>query len=110
MLRESIALFRLYQPDFVLAPIVGAEPISRTEITNRVWAYIKANNAQNPDERRQINATTPELRALFDGATRCTMFELNKLVDGHLLPARTVTNSFPQERNQRQRHTSDPRG
>ena len=45
MLRESIAFFRLHQPDFVLAPIVGAEPISRTEITNRVWAYIKANDA-----------------------------------------------------------------
>ena len=109
MLRESIAVSRLHQPDFVLATIVGAEPISRTEITNRVWAYIKANDAQNPDERRQINATTPELRALFDGAPRCTMFELNKLVDSHLLPARTVTNAFPQDRNQRQRHTPDPR-
>jgi upstream activation factor subunit UAF30 len=109
MPRESIALFRLHQPDFVLAPIVGADPISRTEITNRVWAYIKANGAQNSDERRQIDATTPELRALFDGARRCTMFELNKLVDSHLLPARNVPNSFQQDRNQRQRRTSDPR-
>ena len=110
MPRESIALFRLHQPDFVLAPIVGAEPISRTEITKRVWAYIKANGAQNPDERRQIDATTPELRALFEGATRCTMFDLNKFVDSHLLPARSSTTSFPQDRSQRQRRTSDSRG
>ena len=109
MPRENIAVFRLHQPDFVLAPIVGKEPISRTEITNRVWSYIKANGAQNPDERRQIDATTPELRALFDGATRCTMFEINKLVDSHLLPARTIPNSFQQDRSQRQRRTSDPR-
>ena len=109
MPRESIALFRLHQPDFVLAPIVGGEPISRTEVTNRVWAYIKANDAQNPDERRHINATTPELRALFEGATRCTMFEINKLIDSHLLPPRNVPNSFQQERNQRQRRTPDPR-
>jgi chromatin remodeling complex protein RSC6 len=110
MPRESIALFRLHQPDFVLAPIVGAEPLSRTEITKRVWSYIKANGAQNPGERRQIDATTPELRALFDGATRCTMFDLNKLVDSHLLPVRSSSNAFPQDRNQRQKKTSDPRG
>jgi len=109
MPRDSIALFRLHQPDFVLAPIVGVEPLSRMEITKRVWSYIDANGAQNPNERRQLNATTPELRALFDGATRCTMFELNKLVDSHLLPARNVANAFQQDRNQRQRRTSDPR-
>jgi len=109
MPRESIALFRLHQPDFVLAPIVGAEPLSRSEITKRVWSYIEANGAQNADERRQIDATTPELRALFDGATRCTMFELNKIIDSHLLPARSATNAFPQDRSQRQRHSTDPR-
>jgi chromatin remodeling complex protein RSC6 len=103
MPRESTAFSRPQQPDFVLAPIVGAEPISRAEITKRVWSYIKANGAQNSLDRPQIHATTPQLRALFDGASSCTMFELTKYVDSHLLSAESSVNTSQQDRNRRQK-------
>jgi chromatin remodeling complex protein RSC6 len=104
MPRESTPFSRPQQPDFVLAAIVGAEPIPRAEITKRVWSYIKANGAQNSLERPQIQATTPQLRALFDGASSCTMFELTKYVDSHLLSAaESSKNTSEQDRNRRQK-------
>ena len=103
MPRESTAFSRPQQPDFVLAPIVGAEPIPRAEITKRVWSYIEANGAQNSVERRQILATTPQLRALFDGASSCTMFELTKYVDSHLLAVESPKPASQQDRNRRQK-------
>ena len=103
MPRESTAFSRLQQPDFVLAAIVGVEAIPRAEITKRVWSYIKENGAQNSLERPQIQATTPELRALFDGASSCTMFELTKYVDSHLLSAESSKNTSQQDRNRRQK-------
>ena|SRR5215510_5252574 len=102
MPRESTALSRPQQPDFVLAAIVGAEPIPRAEITKRVWSYIKANGAQSSLDRPQIQATTPQLRALFDGASSCTMFELTKYVDGHLLSDESSKNTSEEDRNRRQ--------
>jgi chromatin remodeling complex protein RSC6 len=114
MPRESTAFSPPQQPDFVLAAIVGAEPIPRAEITKRVWSYIRANGAQSSRERPQIQATTPQLRALFDGASSCTMFELTKYVDGHLLSTESSKNTSQQDRDRRQkvrliREEKDPR-
>jgi chromatin remodeling complex protein RSC6 len=71
------------QPDDALAAIVGSEPLPRTEVTKRVWDYIKANNLQDPDDKRQIRADDKLLK-VFDGRDRVSMFEMTKLVNGHL--------------------------
>jgi upstream activation factor subunit UAF30 len=81
--RASGALARPVQPDEALAAVVGAGPLPRTEITKRVWAYIRERNLQDPQNRRNVNADET-LRALFDGKTQVTMFELAKLVNGHV--------------------------
>jgi upstream activation factor subunit UAF30 len=78
---------RPQQPDAVLAAIVGPEPRPRTEITKRVWAYIKAHGLQDPTDRRVIFARTPEFRALLQGANACSMFQLPQFVFGHTTPA-----------------------
>lgn len=72
------------QPDTVLAAIVGAEPLPRTEITVRIWAYIKAHSLQDKSNRRQINADDT-LRPLFGGRDSVTMFELQTCVSAHLV-------------------------
>ena len=76
------ALAKPVQPDPVLAALVGAGPLPRTEITKRVWAYICERNLQDPQNRRNVNADET-LQVLFDGKTQVTMFELAKLVNGH---------------------------
>jgi chromatin remodeling complex protein RSC6 len=75
------------QPDAVLGAIVGTEPLPRTEITKKIWTHIKANGAQDATNRRQINATTPELRALFGVHSWVTMFDLPRIAAQHYTPA-----------------------
>lgn len=70
------------QPDALLAAIVGSDPLPRTQITVKLWAYIKANGLQDKTNRRKINADEP-LKAVFNGASSVTMFEMPKLVYGH---------------------------
>jgi upstream activation factor subunit UAF30 len=65
-----------------LAKIVGSEPLPRTEVTKRVWDYIKEHKLQDATNRRQINADD-NLRALF-GQESVTMFEMTKLINQHL--------------------------
>jgi len=77
------ALAKPVRPDEVLATVVGPGPLPRTEITKRVWAYIREHNLQDPGNRRNINADE-KLRALFNGKTQASMFELSKFVNGHL--------------------------
>lgn len=77
--------FPRVQPDAALAAIVGAEPITRAEITVRLWAYIRSHGLQDTTNRRQINADLA-LEALFDGAASVTMFELPKCVSRHVAP------------------------
>ena len=71
------------QPDATLSAIVGSEPITRADVTKRIWDYIKSNNLQDSADRRRINADD-KLRAIFDGKAQVSMFEMTKLVNQHL--------------------------
>ncbi|MBI4409807.1 MAG: SWIB/MDM2 domain-containing protein [Gemmatimonadetes bacterium] len=81
----SPALMKPVQPSPELAAIVGNEPIPRTEVTKRLWDYIKQKGLQDPKEKRMINADD-KLRAVFGGKSRVSMFEMTKLVNQHLKP------------------------
>jgi len=70
-------------PDAALAEIVGKDPLPRTEVTKRVWDYIRQHNLQDPNDKRTIKADA-KLKAVLDGKDSVTMFELTKLVNGHL--------------------------
>ena len=66
-----------------LQPIVGSKPLPRTEVTKRLWDYIKKNKLQDPKERRNINADD-NLKKIFNGRKQVSMFEMTKLVSKHL--------------------------
>ena len=68
------------QPDAMLAAVVGSNPIPRTEITKKLWGYIKRNGLQDAKERRMINADD-KLRPVFGGKGKVSMFEMTKLVN-----------------------------
>lgn len=71
------------QPSADLAPIVGSNPIPRSEVTKRVWDYIKANGLQDKQNKRMINADD-KLRKIFGGKNQVSMFEMTALVNKHL--------------------------
>ena len=71
------------QPDEVLAPIVGSKPIPRSEVTKKLWEYIKKNNLQDEKKKTNINADDA-LKAVFGGKKTVTMFEMTKLVSQHI--------------------------
>jgi len=71
------------QPDAALAAVVGGSPIPRTEITKKLWQYIKRNGLQDQKERRMINADD-KLKAVFGGKGKVSMFEMTKLVNKHI--------------------------
>ena len=79
----NAAFMRPVTPSDALVPVVGSKPIPRTEVTKRLWAYIKKNNLQDKTNRRQINAD-PTLKAVFGGKASVNMFEMTKLVGKHL--------------------------
>ena len=79
----NAAFMRPVQPDAVVAAVVGAKPIPRTEVTKRLWAYIKKNGLQDSKNRRMINADAA-LKAVFGGKASVNMFEMTKLVGKHL--------------------------
>jgi upstream activation factor subunit UAF30 len=70
-------------PSATLAAVVGADPVPRTEITKKVWVYIKEHNLQDPANKRMINADA-KLEAVFDGKKQVSMFEMTKLISNHL--------------------------
>lgn len=70
-------------PDETLAAVVGAEPMPRTEITKRIWDYIRKHGLQDASDKRKINADA-NLKALFGGKDSATMFELTKYVSVHV--------------------------
>jgi upstream activation factor subunit UAF30 len=80
--KPNPALQKPLQPSEELAAVVGAEPLPRAEVVSRVWAYIKAQGLQNPEDRREIVADE-KLRPVF-GKDRVTMFEMNKYLAQHL--------------------------
>ena len=67
----------------VLQPIVGSKPLPRTEVTKRLWDYIKKNKLQDAKERRNINADD-NLKKVFGGKKTVSMFDMTKLVNKHL--------------------------
>ena len=66
-----------------LAVIVGSNPIPRTEVVKKLWAYIKKNKLQDTQNKRNINADE-NLKTVFEGKSTVTMFEMTKLVNKHL--------------------------
>jgi chromatin remodeling complex protein RSC6 len=70
-------------PDATVAEVVGEKPIPRTEVTKRLWAYIKKNGLQDKKNRRMINADEA-LKPVFGGRASVNMFEMTKLVNKHL--------------------------
>jgi chromatin remodeling complex protein RSC6 len=76
-------LQKAVRPSAELAAIVGQEPLPRTEITRKLWDYIKAHGLQDARDKRQINADAT-LKPVFGGKTSISMFELAKLVSQHV--------------------------
>ena len=66
-----------------LASVIGSNPMPRTEVTSKLWGYIKKNNLQDKTNRRMINADD-KLRDVFGGKRQVSMFEMTKLVSKHL--------------------------
>ena len=81
--KGNAALAKPVQPDEKLAAIVGADPLARTEITKKLWEYIKKNGLQDAKNKQRINADD-KLRPVFDGRDQVSMFEMTKLVSGHM--------------------------
>ncbi|MDO8702650.1 MAG: SWIB/MDM2 domain-containing protein [Undibacterium sp.] len=66
-----------------LAAVIGAAPIPRTEVTKKIWEYIKKHKLQDDANKRNINADD-KLKAVFGGKAQVSMFEMTKLISGHL--------------------------
>jgi chromatin remodeling complex protein RSC6 len=81
--RANAAFMAPVTPDSALAAVVGDKPMPRTEITKRLWAYIKKNGCQDQKNRRMINADA-SLKAVFGGKSAVNMFEMTKLVNKHV--------------------------
>jgi chromatin remodeling complex protein RSC6 len=81
--KPNAAFLKPVQPDELLASVVGANPLPRTDLTKKIWAYIKKNGLQDKKVRTQINADD-KLKPIFNGQKSVTMFEMTKLVSGHL--------------------------
>lgn len=79
---EQGGLAQTVQPDAQLAAIVGSEPLTRAALTKKMWDYIKANDLQDPQNRRMINADD-KLRPIF-GKDQVSMFEMTRLVNQHV--------------------------
>ena len=70
-------------PDATLAEVVGSKPLPRTEMTKKLWAYIKKNGLQDKKNPRMINADD-KLKAVFGGKSQVSMFDMTKLVSKHV--------------------------
>ncbi len=81
--KPNPALMQPVQPDEALAAIVGNKPIPRSQITKKLWEYIKKNGLQDQKVKTNINADDA-LKVVFNGKAKVTMFEMTKLVSGHI--------------------------
>jgi chromatin remodeling complex protein RSC6 len=79
----SAAFMKPVQPDDKLAAVVGSSPMPRTEVTKKLWSYIKRNGLQDQRNRRNINADD-KLRPVFNGRSTVNMFEMTSLVSKHV--------------------------
>jgi upstream activation factor subunit UAF30 len=74
------------KPDGQLAAVVGSQPLTRADLTKKIWDYIKQNKLQDASNRRMINADD-KLRPIFGGKSQVSMFEMTKLVNQHVTKA-----------------------
>jgi chromatin remodeling complex protein RSC6 len=81
--KPNAAFMAPVNPSPALADVVGSKPIPRTEVTKRLWAYIKKNGLQDQKNRRMIKADAA-LKTVFGGKATVNMFEMTKLVNKHL--------------------------
>ena len=81
--KPNAAFMKPMTPSSTLAAVVGSSPMPRTEVTSKLWGYIKKNNLQDKTNRRMINADD-KLRDVFGGKKQVSMFEMTKLVAKHL--------------------------
>ena len=81
--KPNAAFMAPVTPDASLSEVVGSKPMPRTEITKRLWAYIKRNGLQDSKNRRMINADA-SLKVVFGGKSAVNMFEMTKLVSKHV--------------------------
>lgn len=81
--KPNSAFMKPVQPDAVLAEVVGGTAIPRTEVVKKLWVYIKKNNLQDAKNKRMINADE-KLGRVFGGKKQVNMFEMTKLISGHL--------------------------
>ena len=79
----NAAFMKPMTPSAQLANVVGSSPIPRTEVTKKLWAYIKRKGLQDSKNRRNINADD-NLKPIFGGKAQVSMFEMTKLVNKHL--------------------------
>jgi chromatin remodeling complex protein RSC6 len=84
--KPNPAFMKPMRPDTALARVVGGEPKPRTEVTKKLWDYIKENRLQDPSNKRMIVADA-NLKPVFNGQAKVSMFEMTKLVNGHLMEA-----------------------
>jgi chromatin remodeling complex protein RSC6 len=78
------AFMKPVKPDEKLALIIGSDPLPRTEVTRKVWEYVRSHNLQDPENKTFIKADA-QLKPVFDGKDRVSMFEMTKLVFGHVI-------------------------
>jgi chromatin remodeling complex protein RSC6 len=81
--KPNAAFMRPVTPSATLAEVVGSKAMPRTEVTKKLWAYIKKNGLQDKKNKRMINAD-PKLKAVFGGKSSVNMFAMTKLVSKHL--------------------------
>ena len=81
--KPNAAFMKPVTPDAVLGVVVGTKPLPRTELTKKLWVYIKKNNLQDKKVKTQINADDA-LKAVFGGKAKVSMFEMTKLVSKHV--------------------------
>ena len=81
--KPNAAFMKPVQPDSALSAVVGSTPLPRTQVTKKLWLYIKRRGLQDKKKRTMINADD-NLREVFGGKRQVTMFEMTKLVSRHL--------------------------
>ena len=81
--KPNAAFMKPVQPDAVLGAVVGSSAMPRTELTKKIWAYIKKNGLQDKKNRRNINADD-KLKAVFGGKAQVNMFQMTALVSKHV--------------------------
>lgn len=81
--KPNAAFMKAMTPSATLGAVIGTAPLPRTEVTKKIWDYIKKNKLQDSVNRRNINADD-KLKAVFGGKSKVSMFEMTKLISNHL--------------------------